>query len=166
MRRRGWLLLAVSAGLAIGCAVRRIEDGAFHSSKGYRVRLPGPDWVVVESSPADLELRHAAGGAAMMVHASCGAAARRPPAVLERHLLLGLRQRRVLEHGPATVGGLPATHLVVEAVAPPATAPVRMEVYVVTGPDCVYDLVYAADPDRFPGHRPAYRRLVASFTTE
>lgn len=166
MRRRGWVLLAVSAGLAVGCAARRVEDGAFHSPKGYRVRLPGPDWVVAESSPADLELRHAVGGAAMMVHASCGASARRPPSVLERHLLMGLRQRRVLEHGMATVGGLPATHLVVEAVAPPATTPVHIEVYVVTGRDCVYDLVYAADPDRFAHHRPAYRRLVSSFTTE
>lgn len=159
-------MLAVAAGLAVGCAGRRIEDGVFHSPKGYRVQLPGPDWSVARPSRADLELRRPAGGAAMMVHAACGPAARRPPAVLERHLLLGLRERRVLEHGEATVGGLPARHLLLEAIAPPDPAPVRIEAYVVIGPECVYDLVYAATPDRFPRHRADYRRLVSSFATE
>ena len=159
-------MLAVAAGLAVGCAGRRIEDGLFRSPKGYRVQLPGPDWVAAASGRADLELRHPGGGAAMMVHAVCGPAARRPPDVLERHLLLGLRERRVLEHGPATVGGLPARHLLLDAVAPPDPTPVRIEVHVVIGPECVYDLVYAAAPDRFARHRPAYRRLVSSFATE
>jgi hypothetical protein len=160
------LVLAVAAGLTVGCAGRRIEDGVFHSPTGYRVQLPGPDWAVRRSGRADLELRHPAGGAAMMVNAVCGPIARRSPEVLERHLLLGLRERRILEHGTAAVGGLPASHLVVEAVAPPDPARVRIEAYVVIGPECVYDLVYAAAPDRFALHRPAYRRLVGSFAAE
>lgn len=161
-----WVLLAVAAGLIAGCAARQVRDGVFYSPKGYRLQVPGPDWVQAPGSPADLELRHAAGGAAMMAHAVCGPPARRPAPVLERQLLLGLRQRRVLAHGRATVGGLPAGHVLLEALAPGTAGPLRIEAYVVVGPECVYDLVYAAPPERFDERRPDFGRFVASFAVE
>ena len=42
-----------------GCAGRRLDNGVYRSEHGYRVTVPGPDWKVVESSGADLELRRA-----------------------------------------------------------------------------------------------------------
>ena len=38
-----------------GCAVKRIENGVYHSSKGYRVTTPSPQWGPVDGSPADAE---------------------------------------------------------------------------------------------------------------
>ena len=90
---------------------RRIEDGVFHSAKGYRVTLPGRGWQV-DAGPAGRP-RAAAPDArrrGMLVDADLRAAASRTPArvdVLARHLTFGLRDRRdVLENGDVR-GGRP-----------------------------------------------------------
>ena len=58
---RAPLALALGAVIAFtGCAGRRIENGVYHSDKGYRLTLPGPDWSVAADSKADLELRQRA----------------------------------------------------------------------------------------------------------
>ena len=81
--------------LAAGCAGRRIEQGVYYSNKGYHVRIPGPEWTVVEESRADLELRPRSGQAGMLANATCEAqVARRSASVLQRQLLLGLPERR------------------------------------------------------------------------
>ena len=74
MGARGFVALAVGAAAACalgGCASGRIESGVYHSSKGYRVALPGPEWTVREGGRADLELRHRASPAGMLANASC-----------------------------------------------------------------------------------------------
>jgi len=69
--------LVLGAVLALtACAGRRIENGVYHSTKGYRVTLPGADWAVAAESKADLELRHQDGMAAMLAHAECDDRAR------------------------------------------------------------------------------------------
>src|SRR5690349_22915003 len=92
---RAALVMAVALGVALaGCAGRRPHDGVYRSEHGFRVTLPGPEWAVVDGSRAELELRRADGAAAMLAHATCRPeAARRDYGVLERHLLLGLRDR-------------------------------------------------------------------------
>ena len=68
MGARGFVALAVGAAAACalgGCASGRIESGVYHSSKGYRVAIPGPEWTVREGGRADLELRHRASAAGM-----------------------------------------------------------------------------------------------------
>ena len=72
--RRAPLALVLGAIVALaGCgAGRRIENGVYHSTKGYRVTVPGADWVVADASRADLELRHRDGAAAMLANAQCG----------------------------------------------------------------------------------------------
>jgi hypothetical protein len=51
------LLLAV--GLLAGCAsaTGRVENGVFHSAKGYRVTLPAAGWTVERGPAADLSLQ-------------------------------------------------------------------------------------------------------------
>ena len=74
---RAPVALVLGAVLALtGCAGRRIENGVYHSTKGYRVTLPGADWSVSEESNADLELRHQDGMAAMLANAECDDRAR------------------------------------------------------------------------------------------
>ena len=165
--------MALSAASALatlalaGCAGRRIEDGVFHSPTGYRVAIPGPEWTIVESSRADLELRHRDGGAGMLANAGCAEeVARRPPARLSMHLLAGLGSRTVLERGEVALAGRPAAHAVVEARAEGAASRVRIETYTLTDGRCVYDFIYAADVAAFAARRGDFTRFLGSFTTE
>ena len=167
--RRAASRVAVGLGAALvlaGCA-GRIRDGVFRSEHGFRVTLPGPAWTVVDDSRAELQLQRAAGGAGMLVHATCRPdAVRRSFDVLERHLLLGLRDRATLEDGEVDVAGRRALHRVVEGRARAARARVRIESYVLKDARCVYDLLYVASPDAFDGSREDFRRFVQSFATE
>jgi hypothetical protein len=160
--------LAVAAAvLGAGCSVPRVNDGIFRSAKGYRVAIPGADWSVVESSQADLELRHRGGAAGMLANAQCGGAiARRPPEILERHLLAGLRGRKVVERGEALLDGRPAMRAVLEGAADDRQEPLMIETYVMKNGPCVYDLVYAAAPARFAEGRGDFARFVESFALQ
>lgn len=159
---------ALAAGVALmGCAGRSIEGGVYRSPKGYRVTLPGPDWTLVESSRADLELRHRDGRAGMLANAACGEAiTRRSPDALTTQLLAGLRARTMLERGQVSLNGHPAAHALVEARAAAGRPALRIETYTVTGPRCVYDLIYAAPAEAFAAGRPDFERLLATFATE
>src|SRR5262245_41412426 len=99
----------------------------------------------------------------MLAHATCEAhAAKRPANVLQRQLLVGLRDRRVVERGEVTVGGRPGMRTVVEAAAEDDSR-VRIETVTVTDGRCVYDLAYAASVEVFPARRAAFADFVASF---
>src|SRR5207247_1195199 len=47
-----WLGVVPAIALAAGCAVKRIDNGVYHSFKGYRVAIPGEAWTPVIDSPA------------------------------------------------------------------------------------------------------------------
>lgn len=168
-RGRAVRLLATTAAAALlaGCAVARIENGVFHSPRGYRVTLPGPEWRVSEESSAELELRHRTLPAGMVANAVCEpAAVRQRFGVLTRHLLVGLRDRAVLEEGEVAVRGLTAAHTLVEGRPDPGVDRVRVEAFVVKDARCVYDLLYVAHVRAFEAGRRDFRRLVESFATE
>ncbi|HXH83364.1 MAG TPA: hypothetical protein VNN07_10590 [Candidatus Tectomicrobia bacterium] len=161
-------VLAVVAALAlVSCAGARVADGVFRSERGYRVSLPGPGWRVVEDSRADLELRHADGAAGMLVNAACDPAMlRRSHEILLRHLLLGVRDREVIEAGELPLNGRVAGHALLEGRWRQDDERMRIEAYVLKGRTCVYDLVYAAPPAVFGARHEDFRRFVDSFTTE
>jgi hypothetical protein len=163
-------VLGLAAALAVvvaACSVRRIDSGVYHSPKGYRVVVPGPDWEVVERSRADLELRHRGGAAGLLAHATCDEAARRrSPDALGRSLLAGLRDRTVLERGQVSLNGRPASRTVVEARSEVGGPEIRIEIITVTGSRCVYDLMYAAPAAGFDARRADFQRLTGSFTAE
>jgi hypothetical protein len=158
----------VVAALALGaCAGRRIVDGVYHAPAGYRVRLPGPAWTVAGDSRADLELRHRTAPAGMLVNAVCDpAVAGRRRDVLARHLLLGLRDRTVLEANELPVNGRMAIHRLLEGRMRQGDERVRVESFTVTGEGCVYDLLYVAAPAAFDDWRGDFRRFVESFAGE
>ena len=161
--RRGVALAA--AALALGaCAGRRIENGIYHAPSGYQVALPGGGWDVVDKSRADLELRRQGAPAGMLVNALCDARlARHPWDVLNRQLLLGLRERVVVETNDVPVNGRVASHRLLEGRMRDSDERVRIETYTLKNERCVYDLLYVAAPDAFEDGRPAFRRFVDSF---
>src|SRR2546426_5890405 len=122
--------MAVAFSVLAGCAGRRLQDGVFRSEHGFRVTVPGPAWNVVDGSRAELELRRADGAAGMLAHATCRPeTVRRDFGLLERHLLLGLRDRATLEDGETDVAGRRAVHLVIEGRARDGDERVRIESY-------------------------------------
>jgi hypothetical protein len=167
---RAPLALALGAVLAfVGCAGagRRIENGVYHSSKGYRLTLPGAEWSVAADSKADLELRHQDGVAAMLANAECDASATpRSAGVLLGRLLIGLRDRATIEQGEVSVNGQAALHRVLDGRADADGPPTRIEAYVLQDGACVYDFAYAAPPAAFETWRADFRRFVESFAKE
>ena len=153
--------------LLSGCAVKRIENGVYHSSKGYRVVIPGNEWAPFDESPADLELRHRASPAGMAIHVVCeGAAPRRATDALARQLLIGLRDRALIERGSTEIGGRPASRAVLDGRLDGSPARVRMETLVMADGRCVYDFMYVAPPATFDTTRADFTRFVDSFRTE
>jgi hypothetical protein len=149
-----------------GCAGRRLEGDGYRSPKGYRVSLPGPGWQRVSDSRADLELRHG-NAAAILVNASCDSRlAGRPLEALGRELLAGFSGREVQARDTAVVAGRESAHLVVEGHEGRQGERVRLELFVLRGDGCVYDLLYAAPPAEFPRWRGDFQRLVGTFTLE
>lgn len=158
---------AAAACVLAGCAGGRIESGVYHSSKGYRVALPGPEWSVAEDGRADLELRHRAAPAGMLANASCDGRATAPGLeTLARQLLVGFHGRATLERGEVEVNGRRAAHAVLDGRFASRDGPVRVETYVLKDARCVYDFAYAAPPASFETWRAEFQRLVESFATE
>jgi hypothetical protein len=165
--RRATALAAVLA-LGLGaCAGRRIVDGVYHAPSGYRVTLPSAGWEVAPDSRADLELRHRTAPAGMLANAVCDpSVARRGGDVLARHLLLGMRERDVMEANEAPVNGRVASHRLLEGRMRQSDERVRIESYTLKGDRCVYDLLYVAAPDAFDAWRGDFQRFVESFAGE
>jgi hypothetical protein len=166
--RRAPLALALGVVIAFtGCAGRRIENGVYHSEKGYRLTLPSAEWSVAADSKADLELRHQDGLAAMLANAECDERARsRSAGLLLGQLLIGVHDRATIEQDEVSVNGRPALRRVLDGRVAADGAPTRIEAYVLKDGTCVYDFAYAAPPASFEAWRADFRRFVESFAKE
>ncbi|MGH7418168.1 MAG: hypothetical protein ACREKB_10375, partial [Candidatus Rokuibacteriota bacterium] len=101
------------------------------------------------------------------VNAVCDpAVARRGWDVLGRHLLLGVRDRVVVEADEVPVNGRTASHRLLEGRMRQSDQRVRIESYTLKGDRCVYDLLYVAPPDVFDAWRGDFTRFVQSFAGE
>lgn len=159
---------AAAAGLALllaGCTADRIERGVFHSSKGYRVTVPGDGWEVEPGGEADLRLRRARPPGGMLADATCkGNPPRRPLPLLARYLVFGLEDREVLENGSMLIAGHPAIHRVLRGRLDGSL--VVVEAMVLKDERCVYDFLYVAPVDDFETGRGDFRTFVESFAGE
>ena len=125
--------------------------------------VPGPDWQVIESRRADLELRHRSTPAGILVNAACQPeTVRRSFDVLQLQLLAGLRDRVVKAQDAVTLKSRPAVHALLEGRLDGDSERVEVESYVVKGDRCVYDLLYVAPPAAFEAGRVDFRRVVES----
>jgi hypothetical protein len=156
-------LLAILAGCAT--ATGRIENGVYHSAKGYRVTLPPSGWKVEAAPRADLSLEREAGSAGILVDATCaGRETSRPLDVLARHLTFGLTRREVIENGTTQVAGREAARSLVRGQADGRD--LTVEALVVRAEPCVHDFLYVAPTVAFDAGRPAFQALVESFALE
>ena len=129
--------------------------------------LPGHDWRVVSESRADLELRHRQAPAGILIHASCDPRlVGRPVEALRREILAGFSDRDVQVHDAVPVAGREAAHMVVDGQAGGPGERVRVELLVLKGERCVYDLLYAAPPADFARWQADFQRLVGTLTLE
>lgn len=164
---KAWLSVLPAILLTCGCAVKRIEHGVYHSPKGYRVTTPSPQWDRVDDSPADLELRHRSASAGMAANAVCEERQTRlSSGVLARQLLVGVRDRSVIERGEVQVAGRPAVRAVFDGRLEDSKTKVRIETVVVKDERCIYDFMYAAPEATFAVTRSDFDRFVDSFRTE
>jgi hypothetical protein len=158
---------AVVAALALvlgACAGRRIVDGVYHAPSGYRVTLPGPAWELAPTTRADLELRNRTAPAGMLANAVCDpAVAHRGGDVLVQQLLLGMRDRAMMEANERPVDGRVAWHRLLEGRMRDSDERVRIESYTLKSDRCVYDLLYVAAPEAFDAWRADFHRFVDSF---
>jgi hypothetical protein len=161
------LVVAVVALTTASCATvaGRVENGVFHSAKGYRVTLPVDGWRVEASLRADLTLQNEAGPGGMVVDATCGGReTSRPLDVLARHLTFGLTRRDVVESSTSTVAGHQAMHSVIRGRADGRD--LTVEAVVVRVEPCVHDFLYVAPTGAFDSGRPAFRAVVESLALE
>ena len=150
-----------------GCRSAAVENGRYASPKGYGVAVPSAGWTAVAQAEADVEWQRTSPPARMLVHGSCDdGSPRRPLPVLARQLMMGVRDRTVIEKGEVTIAGRPAGHVVVEGRSVEHSDRVRIEAYVVKGTRCVYDFLYAAPVESFEASRPEFRRVVDSLTLD
>lgn len=97
--------------LAVGCvSAVRAEDGGYRYRRhGYRVAAPGgpgPAWTRIDVDDTDLAFERGAPGPrdSMSLVSRCG----RPVAdaqLMARHLVIGVRERKVVAAGPLLVAG-------------------------------------------------------------
>jgi hypothetical protein len=156
--RRALLVALATLGMA-GCTVAANTPGVFRGSS-YRISPPAA-WDVVRDGRADLVLARPGGTGAMLVDSTCGGRdSGRALDVLMRHLLFGLKDRRVVEREELMLGGHPAERVLFDGES--EVGPVRGEAYVVKRADCVYDLLYVAPRGSFEAGRADFRRFVDS----
>jgi hypothetical protein len=150
--------------LLAGCstAAGRIENGVFHSTKGYQVRLPGDGWRVQPDGQADLALKRDAPAGGMLTNATCeGKPLKDSLPLLIRHLTFGLKDRVIVEQNKQTLNGQPAEHTVLNGTLDGIK--IAVEAVVLKTPRCIHDFLYVAPASQFEHGRGEFKSFVESF---
>jgi hypothetical protein len=125
-----------------GCAHDLVaEDGGWRSTReGWRIDAPAPGWERFELEGAALAFREGR-EKSMSVQARC----RRPlaePAILARHLVIGIPEHTLRQAGPAAVAGRSGWTQTFDARLDGRTVRVKTVTLVAAG--CAYDFVLVA----------------------
>jgi len=128
--------------LGLGCAgdLVAIEGGFRHRRHGYTLSVPlgpGPPWQREEIEGAEIAFRRP-GPQRISVQSSC----RRPvtdPAILARHLVIGIQRPSLQQAGPTLVDGHEAWTQTVDT-----PEGVRIKTVTAVAGDCVIDWILAA----------------------
>lgn len=141
-RRWAWLWTAGVLWLAAGCASDvALAGGRYrHTRHDFSVAAPGPSWQRFDVEGAWLAFRRP-GPQTMTLQVHCG----RPitePAIMARHLVLGIRDRTVVQAGPVQVAGSDGWTQTFDTRAD--GVPVRVKTVTLVVAPCVYDWTLAA----------------------
>ena len=133
------------------------------SNLTYSFGPTAPSWrsISIENNDAawfDLE-----SGGTIYVDHTCERTQDTPLAALVNHLLIGFTEREIVSEETVPFDGREARHAVVRARLD--GVPRALELYVMKKDGCVYDLGYAAPPERFEAGRGHFDIFVRGFHT-
>lgn len=149
--------------LFLGC--QSLEEKPVPLSKAlgtYRVTLPAAGWRPTEMDGADIAMQHKEKPIAFAIFSPSRLKESLPLDVLSLHLLLEIKDKKVLQKDYVTLDGQPAIHTVLEGRV--EVERVRIESYVVARAGLVYDIVYWASPVYFQEFRKDFQEVVKSFS--
>jgi hypothetical protein len=164
------LRLALWLTLVAGCGHTKSvwDDAANRLCQGatcLRVGELGPGWEVVRREAAQVGFYNRAVGGVIQVNASCRDDAQNAPLeALTRQLLIGYTERKVLAEETIPFAGREARHTRVQAKLD--GVPMVLDLYVLKRDGCIYDLSYAAPPDRYAAGAGDFQRFVGGFADE
>ena len=143
MRARMAFLWVGIALLAHGCAATHF-DGSLLSKRevSYRVGVLDGGFRRVDVEGNDLAF-YSPGSGSIAVNALCKSYDDVPSEALLNHLLFGTTHRSYLLDEEVTLDGRAARHALVHAELD--GVPLRLEIYVLTRANCVFDLSYISD---------------------
>ena len=162
--------LAAAAVLAAGCAAHQPRGRWDASARSvcagqvcYTVGALAPDWRMVHQESASAGWFNDRADAVIETNATCRDDADAAPLkALTRELLVGYTERHISDETMVPLLGREA--LRTRLTAKLDGVPMQLELYVIKRNGCIFDISYAAPPDRFAAGAPDFARFVASFS--
>jgi hypothetical protein len=160
------LLLTLAAGAGCAHAPRGHFDAAARQVCAghvcYRFGELGPAWRLVHQESAAIGFFDDALGTVVEANATCRDDADAAPLVaLTRELLVGYTDRRLRDQTLVALDQREALRTRLDARLD--GVPMSLEIYVLKRNGCIFDLAYAAPPDRFAQGARDFSRFVAGF---
>ncbi len=147
-----------------GCRAQQvIVSGTFtNPQKTYKVILPNEGWTYLRQGIGeDLALWNSGAGAGLAVIPHRQERGNLPLDVLQTHLFIGIKHRRILSKQYVTLSEQRALHTIL--IGEVNSSEIKISSYVLARDGWVYDLVYWAQSDQFDSALDDFERLVASF---
>lgn len=155
---------SISSLLSIsGCATLKIEEGVFFPPhERYTVSIPASGWEPIRVGKEDMALWHKQHDAMIAVISSTIENKGFSLETLNRHLFLGVTGKKILSKESVFVDNQHALHTILEGEMDNNT--LKIDSYVITVGDMVYDLVYWTPPDSFDAVKGDFEHMVRTFT--
>jgi hypothetical protein len=131
----------------------------------YRVGELGTGWQEIHAEGASIAFFNSQLGAVVVANATCRDDAEAAPlSALTRQLLIGYTDREQVWQDRISIVGREALRTRVDARLD--GVPTSLDLIVVRKDGCIYDLSYAAPPERYESGRAAFERFVHGFRDE
>jgi hypothetical protein len=156
-------LLAVALGC--GSALPRLEAGVYREGAiAFRVGDVPATWRPVHVDGATLAYRDEPHLASILLDARCRQKDDDVPLLaLTDHLVMGTTDRQIVSQDTVPFDGREAMHTVLRAKLDGVA--MDYDIFVLKKDDCVYDLVYVAEPAKSAGGTPAFESFAGTFHT-
>jgi hypothetical protein len=152
--------------LLVGCRTQQIiVSGTFTSpQKTYKVILPKEGWTHLRQGLGeDISMQNiGAGGATFAVISHRKKYGNLSLDILQSHLFIGFKHRKILGKQYVTLSGQRASHTILIGEVN-GSSEIKISSYVVARNGWVYDLVYWAQPDHFDNVLDDFEGMVRSF---
>ncbi|UJR82757.1 Hypothetical protein I5071_48220 [Sandaracinus amylolyticus] len=161
------LRCVVLTALVTACGGPTLQSGVFRDAEAhYRIGDLGPGWSRLSvAGQNDLAWHNESLGAIVQLNATCDPSRDVPLTALTNHLLIGFREREIVEQEFVSMDAREA--LRTHAVATLDGVPRELLFVVLKKDDCVYDFALITPPGTpFSGAQPAFEHFVSGFTTE